>query len=214
MRIKGCVRVALLALVVSPASLAEAEIAFRDGLNAPSPHGFVPVILPDNGHFDREAGLFDDLFRPRNQEPVLLPMPVVDGTLTSPYGMRRNPITGAWVLHAGVDWSAPRGTAIVSAADGVVVAMGWENGYGYTTRIMHANGIETTYAHQSAYAAGVELGGPVSRGQIIGQVGATGNATGPHLHYEVRILGETVDPLGTAVEQAGLMMPIETYAAR
>jgi murein DD-endopeptidase MepM/ murein hydrolase activator NlpD len=200
--------------VFSTASLAEAEVALRDGLALPMPPGFIPVILPDSGHFDTEAGLFDNLFRRDEPHAVLLPMPVAGGVLTSGYGMRRNPVLGTWALHAGVDWSAPRGTPIMAAADGVVVAMGWENGYGYTTRIEHANGITTTYAHQSAFAAGVEVGAPVAQGQIIGEVGATGQATGPHLHYEVAILGQTVDPLGTAVEQAGLMVPVQTYAAR
>lgn len=212
MRVRVCVRVALLAMVVLPASLVEAEVAVRDGFVAPPAHGFIPVIFPDSGHFDEAAGLFDRLRR--EEGPVLLPMPVPGGLFTSGYGMRRHPVLGTWVLHAGVDWSAPRGTPIMAAADGVVVAAGWESGYGRTTRILHANGIETTYAHQTAIAAGIVVGAEVIQGQIIGQVGATGNATGPHLHYEVRINGETVDPIGAAVAQAGLMLPVATVAAR
>jgi murein DD-endopeptidase MepM/ murein hydrolase activator NlpD len=212
-RVRVCVSLALLAMVVLPApSRAEAEVGFGEGVVVPPIHGFVPVILPGSGHFDEAAGLFDRLRR--EAEPVLLPMPVPGGRFTSGYGMRRNPVTGAWVLHSGVDWSAPRGTPIMAAADGVVVAAGWESGYGRTTRILHANGIETTYAHQTAIAAGIVVGAEVIQGQIIGQVGATGNATGPHLHYEVRINGETVDPIGAAVEQAGLMIPVATVAAR
>src|SRR5688500_15479771 len=160
MRVRVCVRVALLAMVVLPApSLAEAEVAVRDETATASRHGFIPVILPDSGHFDHQAGLFDRLRR--EQEPVLLPMPVPGGLLTSGYGMRRHPVLGTWVLHAGVDWSAPRGTPIMAAGDGIVVAAGWESGYGYTTRIVHANGIETTYAHQTAIAAGIVAGAEV-----------------------------------------------------
>ena len=161
MRVKGCVRVALLAMVVLPAaSLAEAEVMFGGGQVGPPAHAFIPAILPNSGHFDAEAGLFGNLFH-REREPVLLPMPVPGGLFTSGYGMRRNPVTGAWVLHSGVDWSAPRGTPIMAAADGVVVAAGWESGYGRTTRILHANGIETTYAHQTAIAAGIVIGAEV-----------------------------------------------------
>lgn len=146
------------------------------------------------------AAFFDRLFN----RQTLLSIPVAGAVLTSGFGMRRNPILGTWVLHAGVDLSAPRGTAIYAAGDGIVMSAEWESGYGYTTRIIHPNGVETVYAHQSRIAAEVMPGAAVVQGQTIGLVGATGNATGPHLHYEVRIDGEPVDPLGADMRQAGL----------
>ena len=149
------------------------------------------------------AGLFN---RTRTPEPQpLLSMPVAEGRLSSPYGMRLNPVLGAWMLHAGIDWSAPRGTPILAAGDGVVISVGWEGGYGYTTRILHADGVATAYAHQSRFAPGIELGAVVVQGQVIGQVGSTGNATGPHLHYEVTVNGATVDPLAPVVTAAAAL---------
>lgn len=149
----------------------------------------------------RIAGLFDFLQR----GPSLLQVPVVNASFSSGFGMRRNPVLGGWRLHAGVDWSAPRGSAILAAGDGVVLSAEWENGYGYTTRILHEDGVETMYAHQSAIAQGVVPGARVRQGAVIGAVGATGSATGPHLHYEVRINGELVDPLGAELQRAALV---------
>ncbi len=132
-------------------------------------------------------------------------MPVAGGVLTSEFGMRQNPILGSWRLHSGIDISAAYGSAIFAAGDGVVVSAEWESGYGYTTRIRHADGLETMYAHQSALADWIAPGVRVRQGDVIGTVGTTGSATGPHLHYEVWVDGEPVDPLGTGLRQAGLV---------
>jgi len=136
--------------------------------------------------------------------PQMLTAPIAEAILTSGFGMRRNPLLGTWMLHTGVDLSAPRGTPILAAADGVVVSAEWESGYGYTTRILHNDGVETIYAHQSRITDGIVPGANVRQGQIVGLVGATGNATGPHLHYEIHVDGEPVDPLGDEVRQAAL----------
>ncbi len=93
--------------------------------------------------------------------------------------------------------STPRATASSCRPSG-------KGGYGYTTRIIHPNGVETVYAHQSRIAVGVTPGAAVVQGQTIGLVGATGNATGPHLHYEILVDGEPVDPLGAEIQQAAL----------
>ncbi|WP_372790649.1 murein hydrolase activator EnvC [Paraconexibacter sp.] len=109
------------------------------------------------------------------------------GTFTSPFGQR-------WGrLHAGIDIAAPTGTAIVAADSGKVVLMGPTGGYGNYTCIQHNQSMSTCYAHQSAY--GTSLGANVRRGQRIGSVGNTGNSTGPHLHFEVRINGTPVNPM-------------------
>ena len=145
---------------------------------------------------------FVDLFR---RPPELLRVPVAGAELTSGFGMRRNPIHATYRLHAGVDWSAPDGSPILAAGDGVVISAGWESGYGYTTRILDNGGVDTMYAHQTAIAVGIEPGTRVRQGDIIGAVGATGSATGPHLHYEVRIDGQLVDPLGDELRLGGLV---------
>lgn len=107
--------------------------------------------------------------------------------LTSDFGTR-------WGrLHGGIDMAAPTGTPIYAPADGVVTFAGWSSGYGRMVKVQHEFGIETRYAHQSAIR--VEVGQRVSRGDRIGDIGNTGRSTGPHLHYEVRVGGETVDPM-------------------
>jgi murein DD-endopeptidase MepM/ murein hydrolase activator NlpD len=112
----------------------------------------------------------------------------VNGPVTSPFGYR-------WGrLHSGIDIGVPEGTPIHAAAAGTVVLAGWTGGYGNYTCIDHGGGLATCYAHQSAYA--VSTGAHVSQGQVIGYVGSTGHSFGPHLHFEVRINGVPVDPLG------------------
>jgi murein DD-endopeptidase MepM/ murein hydrolase activator NlpD len=112
----------------------------------------------------------------------------VNGPVTSPFGYR-------WGrLHAGIDIGVPYGTPIHAAAAGTVVLAGWTGGYGNYTCIDHGGGLATCYAHQSSYA--VSAGAHVSQGQVIGYVGSTGHSFGAHLHFEVRINGNPVDPLG------------------
>jgi murein DD-endopeptidase MepM/ murein hydrolase activator NlpD len=112
----------------------------------------------------------------------------VSGPVTSPFGYR-------WGrLHAGIDIAAPYGTPIHAAAAGTVVLAGWTGGYGNYTCIDHGGGLATCYGHQSSYA--VSTGAVVGQGQVIGYVGNTGHSFGAHLHFEVRINGNPVDPLG------------------
>jgi murein DD-endopeptidase MepM/ murein hydrolase activator NlpD len=112
----------------------------------------------------------------------------VSGPVVSPFGMR-------WGrMHEGIDIAAAEGTPIHAAASGRVVYAGWMDGYGNLVAIDHGGGLSTAYAHQSSIAAGV--GQTVSQGQTIGYVGCTGHCFGPHLHFEVRVNGTPVDPLG------------------
>jgi murein DD-endopeptidase MepM/ murein hydrolase activator NlpD len=118
----------------------------------------------------------------------------VNGPITSPFGYRNDPVLGGNRLHAGVDIGASSGTPIKAAGDGVVVMAGWNGGYGNFTLIDHGGGLATGYGHQSRI--GVRVGQHVSTGEVIGNVGSTGASTGPHLHWEVRVNGTPVDPMG------------------
>ena len=114
------------------------------------------------------------------------------GPITSKYGMRVNPVTGVYRLHAGSDIGAGMGSAIFAAKGGRVVSAGMTSGYGNYTILDHGQGIRTAYAHQSSI--GVKPGQMVSQGQVIGRVGSTGNSTGPHLHFEYMKNGVRTNP--------------------
>jgi murein DD-endopeptidase MepM/ murein hydrolase activator NlpD len=117
--------------------------------------------------------------------------------VTSSYGMRRHPILGFSRMHQGVDFAAREGAPVLAAADGVVTAAGPDGGYGNLIRIRHAGLWGTGYAHLSGFAPGIATGAKVLRGEVIGFVGHTGLATGPHLHFEVSLGGVKVDPMTT-----------------
>lgn len=129
------------------------------------------------------------------------------GTLRSRYGYRRHPVFGDYRLHSGVDFSARTGTPIYAAGEGVVERAQWFSGYGRYVEIRHANGYATAYAHMSAIADGITPGTQVNQGQVIGYVGSTGVSTGPHLHYEIKINGHTVDPLAVKLPRANSLPP-------
>jgi murein DD-endopeptidase MepM/ murein hydrolase activator NlpD len=118
------------------------------------------------------------------------PLPSIE--VVSGFGYRVHPIYGTVLLHTGDDLAADSGDPIRAAADGVVVSAGWLGGYGNATVIDHGGGLATLYGHQSALL--VTAGQHVVKGQVIGRVGCTGSCTGPHLHFEVRINGNPVDP--------------------
>ncbi len=126
--------------------------------------------------------------------PGQLIYPISGAPITSPFGWRTHPIYGDARLHTGIDFGADAGTPIRAAGDGVVASAGSLGGYGNATIIEHGGGLATLYGHQSAIL--VSVGERVTAGQVIGRVGCTGACTGPHLHFEVRVDGEPVDPLG------------------
>ncbi len=131
----------------------------------------------------------------KSAKKFLLRKPVPNGRFNGGFGPRRHPISRVVKMHQGVDYAAPRGTAIIAAGDGVVQSAKWASGYGRQTIIRHANGYKTSYNHQHRFAKGIRAGARVRQGQIIGQVGSTGYSTGPHLHYEVIVNGRKVNPM-------------------
>lgn len=118
----------------------------------------------------------------------------LNGPITSPFGYRVHPIFGRVIGHTGIDIGIDEGTLVHAADGGTVVGAGWYSGYGYTVVIDHGNGMSTLYAHNSA--VNVSEGQAVSKGQVVAYSGNTGNSTGPHLHFEVRVNGDPVDPMG------------------
>lgn len=117
----------------------------------------------------------------------------VPGQITSYYGYRVNPVTGQYKLHKGIDYAGNYGDPIKASKSGIVEYSGWISGYGNTIILGHGNGVQTLYPH--AQSLNVSYGDSVKQGDVIATVGSTGNSTGPHLHFEIRINGEAVDPL-------------------
>lgn len=120
-------------------------------------------------------------------------MPVDDVTLTSGYGMRNHPVLNRRARHNGVDLAAPTGTPVYATADGTIEMAQWYSSYGNYVQIAHGGDLETRYAHLSSYT--VNPGETVRQGDLIGYVGSTGRSTGPHLHYEVRVGSQPVNPI-------------------
>ena len=117
----------------------------------------------------------------------------VSGAIISPFGWRIHPILGYRKFHTGVDFGVGYGTPIRAADSGTVIYSTWMGGYGNVIIVDHGDGLSTLYAHQSSVAVGT--GARVTRGQTVGYVGSTGFSTGPHLHFEVRVNGNPVDPM-------------------
>ena len=119
-------------------------------------------------------------------------MPVKDFRYTSGYGVRYDPFNGGSAMHAGVDMAGAQGEPIYAAASGTVLQAGRSGGYGNLVELSHGKGIDTRYGHLSAIL--VRPGDQITQGQLIGRMGSTGRSTGTHLHYEVRIDGQAVNP--------------------
>jgi murein DD-endopeptidase MepM/ murein hydrolase activator NlpD len=126
---------------------------------------------------------------------ALLRTPVDGARISSGFGVRHHPILGYTKMHRGVDFAVPTGTPIMAAGDGVVEVAQRRGGFGNLVVLRHSETYETAYGHMSRFARGMRPGVRVHQGDVIGFVGATGLATGPHLHYEVRIDGDAINPL-------------------
>lgn len=140
---------------------------------------------------EEDMKAYEAVLRKRGYTPTVWP---VDGKLEGGFGGRRNPFGGpGWEFHSGQDIEAPWGAPVVAGASGRVSFVGWQNGYGQLVVVDHGGGLTTRYGHLSHID--VELNQTVSRAQLLGKVGSTGRSTGPHLHYEVRINDQPVNPL-------------------
>jgi len=143
------------------------------------------------GRLEEDLRAYEAILRQRGYTPTVWP---VEGTLEGGFGGRRNPFSGyGYEFHTGQDIEAPWGAPVIAGASGKVSFVGWQNGYGQIVILDHGGGLTTRYGHLSHID--VQLDQMVSRAQLLGKVGSTGRSTGPHLHYEVRINDQAVDPL-------------------
>jgi murein DD-endopeptidase MepM/ murein hydrolase activator NlpD len=145
--------------------------------------------------FKTESG-YSDYFDEDGQsaQKSLLRTPTDAARISSGFGRRKHPILGFTRMHQGIDFAAPPGTPVYAAGDGVVEKAGWFGTYGKYIRIRHGGGYKTAYAHLRRIASGLAEGTRVKQRQVIGYIGATGRATGPHLHYEVILNNKPVNP--------------------
>lgn len=150
-----------------------------------------PLLNQSSGLFGFGGGAGAPLLT----EGGILGPPVGNMIITSPYGMRKHPVLGIYKMHWGVDFGGPMNTPIYASADGVVVHAGPGRGYGNYVVIDHGNGIRTLYAHSYANQIYVKEGQTVKRGDHIAGIGSAGWSTGPHLHYEVHVNGQRVNPM-------------------
>jgi murein DD-endopeptidase MepM/ murein hydrolase activator NlpD len=152
---------------------------------------------------DGDVEYFDETGK--NIKGFLLRTPVDGARITSLFGMRKHPVLGYTRAHQGVDFGAGTGTPILAAGDGVVLEARRWGGYGNWLRIRHNRDWDTGYGHISRYAKGIRPGVHVKQGEVVAYVGATGLATGPHLHYEVWLDGQRVNPIGAKVPQGTVL---------
>jgi murein DD-endopeptidase MepM/ murein hydrolase activator NlpD len=146
------------------------------------------AFLFNDGYYD---GYYDETGQPLRK--MFLRIPVKFGKMTSRYSIRRfHPVSKRYKAHTGIDYGAPNGTPIFATADGKVTFAGWKGGYGKLIIVKHPNGYLTYYGHCSRLL--MKPGQLVEQGQVIARVGRTGMATGPHVHYEVRVNGKPIDP--------------------
>lgn len=142
---------------------------------------------------DGEVDFFNE--KGESVRKALLRTPVDGARLSSGFGMRRHPILGYSKMHRGIDFAAPTGTPIMAAGSGVLQFVGRKGGYGKYISIRHNAEYATAYAHMSRFAAGMSVGKRVKQGDVIGYIGTTGRSTGPHLHYEVMVNNQQINPM-------------------
>jgi murein DD-endopeptidase MepM/ murein hydrolase activator NlpD len=141
----------------------------------------------------------------QSAKSMLMKTPVDGARISSGFGMRFHPVLGYTRMHKGIDFAVPSGTPVMAAGAGVIQESHWENGFGNFVLLNHGNGYQTAYGHLSRFAPGIHPGSHVRQGQVIAYSGATGLATGPHLHYEIRINGQQVNPAAVKVARGRIL---------
>jgi murein DD-endopeptidase MepM/ murein hydrolase activator NlpD len=149
-----------------------------------------------------------------NLRKAFLRSPLEYSRISSGFGMRRHPFQRTWRAHSGVDFAAPAGTRVRAAGDGVVEFAGPRAGYGNMVAVRHRGQYSTVYAHLSRFAPGAQRGARVAQGDVVGFVGQTGWATGPHLHYEFRVAGQSRNPYAIAMPAGEPVPPADVGAFR
>ena len=149
---------------------------------------FIISFRPEIMHQTSRA--FNAIYNAKPDTPDIWP---AEGNISSYYGYRNSPFGYGTAFHEGGDIAGDYGDPVSATADGIVTQSGWVSGYGYLVEIKHSNGISTRYGHNSVIF--VQEGQKIEKGSVIALMGSTGNSTGPHCHYEVRINGDSVDPL-------------------
>lgn len=166
--------------VIRPPRLSFAAIVIDEAL--------YEIVWPDDNSGNATIFVDGELLR-------VFAQPVKGARLSSVYGNRRHPVFGDVRMHTGVDFAAPYGTPVYATAPGRISFIGRRGGYGRVVEIAHGSDTMTRYAHLSSAPEGLSIGDRVAAGDVIGRVGATGTATGPNLHYEVRVDGRPTDPM-------------------
>jgi murein DD-endopeptidase MepM/ murein hydrolase activator NlpD len=169
----------------------EAALPGTGGPASPLDAKSLAALEEKMNQLEKDMQAYEAVLRKRGYTPSVWP---VEGKLESGFGGRRNPFgANSYEFHSGQDIDAPWGAPVIAGANGNVSFVGWQNGYGQLVVIDHGGGLTTRYGHLSHID--VSQGQTVTRGQFIARVGSTGRSTGPHLHYEVRINEEPVNPL-------------------
>jgi len=188
------------------------EAAFEQEVNASGEPVGAPTLLYASLTTANKSSSVYRFIPPGEREPqwfdssgrsivrALMRTPVDGARVSSKFGFRTHPILGYQKLHKGTDFAAPIGTPIYASGNGVVEWAAIKGANGNLTILRHDNGWQTYYLHQNHFAAGIAPGVHVAQGQQIGEIGTTGRSTGPHLHYEVHVGGQPVDPLGIQTE--------------
>jgi murein DD-endopeptidase MepM/ murein hydrolase activator NlpD len=151
---------------------------------------FERSIFANARQYEALGYLLSDNVGSQSREPS--GWPVANGWISSAYGSRTNPVTGKRQFHRGIDVPGRKGADIVAVADGVVSQSGYSGNYGWTVELNHGDGVATQYSHNMENL--VEIGDTVRKGQVIAILGSTGRSTGPHVHFEVKQSGKTVNP--------------------
>ena len=180
--------------------LRDGEILAAEFINRSKPLRTV-AYTDDAGRIDYYTPKGDPMHK------AFIRTPVAFTRISSRFGFRRHPVMNRIRAHKGVDYAASTGTPVKATGEGRIIHRGRRGGYGNTVMIQHANGIVTLYGHLSKFAKGQSQGSRVKQGQLIGYVGATGLATGPHLHYEFHVNGVHQNPLSVRLPNAAPLNP-------